>query len=529
MASREVEQLKSSVTALTQLLETHESVVADYSDRLRLERDRLQAVFRDIPAAVAVLRSRDLRIEFANALFVQSIGGRAVTGLSIREALPELEGQGYFELLESVINTGELIEATESRVMVDRGSGEIEEAFFNYTYVPLRDERGETEGLLVHAVEVTELVRARERERREAEMLQRSLLPGGLPFVAELDIAVRYLPGGGARVGGDWYDVFRLPDGCIALALGDVVGHGTRAASVMAQIRTAVRAYAYEGHEPRGVLMHTDRLLHSLGADDMATLVYGVFDPAADTLVIASAGHPPPVIRPAAADDAEILTVAIAPPLGIQLGSYDQRTLTMGEDDLVVFYSDGLIERRRESLDAGLERLRSSVTSAGREEASSICDAVLSELLSDDVEDDVALMVIRRLPAQGRELRIRIEAEPGHLAPLREQVRRWLAGVDAPADIADDVLIAVGEAAANAVEHAYRMSGGPIELEAFVDRDGLSIMIRDFGQWQPPRRRDRGLGLRMMRAFMDEVTVRPTVEGTEIVLRRKIGNGGTAA
>lgn len=529
MTAREVEELRASVAALTHLLETHEGVVADYSDRLRLERDRLQAVFRDIPAAVAVLRGPSLRFEFVNDRFVELIGGRSVVGMPVREAFPEIEGQGYFELLESVLATGTLHEAQESRVMLDRGGPEPEEVFSNYTYVPLPAPDGTPEGILIHAVDVTELVKSRERERREAEILQRSLLPGGLPFVPELDIAVRYLPGGDARVGGDWYDVFRLPDGRVACALGDVVGHGTRAASVMAQIRTAVRAYAFEGHDPVGVLAHTDRLLQSLDAEDMATLVYAVFDAEASSLTIASAGHPPPLIRRASTGEAEIVPITPAPPLGIQLGAFDERTIEIGEDDVVVLYSDGLVERRRESLDVGLERLRGVLSRSAAQDATSLCDDALAKVLSDDAEDDVALLVIRRLATSGREFKLRIDAEPGSLGEIRDRLRGWLTGVNAPADIAEDVLIAVGEAAANAVEHAYRMGGGPIELETVRDERGFSILVRDFGGWQPPRRRNRGLGLRLMRAFMDEVIVRPTPEGTEILLRRMIRNGGSAA
>ena len=133
-------------------------------------------------------------------------------------------------------------------------------------------------------------------QRRVAEALQRTLLPAELPAIAGLEVASRYVPAEGSGLGGDWYDVFELPESRIAIAVGDVVGHGVDAAAVMAQLRTALRAYAAEGHDPAGVVQAVDRLMWQLGPTAMTTLAYLVLDPLEETIEVVNAGHLPPLL-----------------------------------------------------------------------------------------------------------------------------------------------------------------------------------------------------------------------------------------
>jgi putative methionine-R-sulfoxide reductase with GAF domain len=150
-------------------------------------------------------------------------------------------------------------------------------------------------GRAAPAIERARLFEALGQEHRNAVALQRSLLPEGLPEVAGLDVAARYMPSLD-EVGGDWYDVIELPGGLIGLAIGDVAGHGVRAAALMGQLRTGLRAYALEGQPPGNTLKRLDRLLQSIRGHGMATAAYALFSLETGALRIASAGHPPPVL-----------------------------------------------------------------------------------------------------------------------------------------------------------------------------------------------------------------------------------------
>ena len=195
-------------------------------------------------------------------------------------------------------------------------------------------------------------------QRRIAETLQRHLLPQELPAIAGLELACRYLPAAGASLGGDWYDVFELPGGRVVLAVGDVVGHGVVAAAVMAQLRTALRAYAAEGHPPALVVESVNRLMWSLGPTAMTTLAYGVLDPAEEELELVVAGHPPALLVSGEAA-AHYLPLHGGMALGAsQTSTYRSQTVPFPAGSTLVLYTDGLVERRGESIDDGLERLR---------------------------------------------------------------------------------------------------------------------------------------------------------------------------
>ena len=242
-----------------------------------------------------------------------------------------------------------------------------------------------------------ENARLYEHEHRVAETLQRSLLPAELPDVPGLEVAARYAAGGpGVEVGGDWYDVFELPGGRIGFALGDVVGRGITAASIMGQVRNALRAYALDGHPPIGVLERLDRLAQRFEHNQMVTLTYAVFDPVAGTLVFASAGHLPPLLRDPVAG-AAYLEGGHSIPIGVLPGAvFVERQATLAPGATVLLYTDGLVERRGEPIDAGLDRLRARVES-GPEEPEALCDHVFEGLVGHDARDDVALLAVRRV------------------------------------------------------------------------------------------------------------------------------------
>jgi serine phosphatase RsbU (regulator of sigma subunit) len=242
-------------------------------------------------------------------------------------------------------------------------------------------------------IERARLFDALERQYRLALALQRSLLPERLPNLPGVSVASRYLP---ARdeVGGDWYDVIELSAGRLGIAIGDVVGHGVRAATLMGQLRTGLRAYALEGHGPAEVLAQLDHLMQTMRGRGMATTTYGVFDPTSLVLRFASAGHPPPAILPRAGEP-RFIEVQPSPPLGIlPHGACVESEVTIAAGDIVLFYTDGLVEARGQSLSDRLERLLEAARGAGSPEIA--CRQVTRSLVPPEGgTDDIALVALQ--------------------------------------------------------------------------------------------------------------------------------------
>jgi serine phosphatase RsbU (regulator of sigma subunit) len=231
--------------------------------------------------------------------------------------------------------------------------------------------------------------------------LQRSLLPAAPPSIDGLDVAVRYLPAEG-DLGGDWYDIFTLPSGKVGFVMGDVEGHGLRSAVAMGRLRSALRAYALDYDDPAEVLHRLDRKVNFFEGDISATVVYAVSDPPFDFLTICNAGHPPPLIARHDQPFAESADVSAGLLLG--LDPEHQRlseNIPLPPGAALAFYTDGLVERRKapdEHTDPDVERLqlvrRAFMASDNAETA---CSRIIAGGLGDDsVEDDVALVVVRR-------------------------------------------------------------------------------------------------------------------------------------
>ena len=240
------------------------------------------------------------------------------------------------------------------------------------------------------------------REHEVAEQLQRSLLPS-LPQVPGLDRAARYLPGAtAAQVGGDWYDLFPLPDGTVGIAVGDVMGHDMTAAAAMGQLRSVLQSYAWQGDSPALVLDRLDQLVQGLDMAQLATCLYGRLDPpragAPGRLHLANAGHLPPALR---TPSGEVRLLAPDPGLlvGAALGTTREQVEEVVEPgSVLVLYTDGLVEHRGRPIDEGLQSLAAALASAPDGDAEAICQHLLDELAYGDLDDDVALLVVRVLP-----------------------------------------------------------------------------------------------------------------------------------
>jgi serine phosphatase RsbU (regulator of sigma subunit) len=232
-----------------------------------------------------------------------------------------------------------------------------------------------------------------ERERAVARTLQLSFLPERLPVVPGLELAARYLPAHCGDVGGDWYDAFILPNGLLGIAVGDVVGHGITAATTMARLRNALRAYAMEFASPGEVLNRLNRLLLHFEPNSMATLLFGVVIPKEMRYRYSNAGHIPTIFH--SPGNGSLSRMSSGPPLGVMDHDYSEADEMLRPDAGVILCTDGLVERRHESLELGLRRLCHASSMVGGPEE--IADAIIQRLMtSDDQDDDVALLVARR-------------------------------------------------------------------------------------------------------------------------------------
>ncbi|TML02454.1 MAG: PAS domain S-box protein [Actinobacteria bacterium] len=369
--------------------------------------------------------------------------------------------------------------------------------------------------------DVTEEKQA-EREHRIAETLQRSLLPEHLPEIPGVGLAARYVPATkDVEVGGDWYDVILLPNGTLGVAIGDVAGHGLRAASTMGQLRMALRAYAIEEVSPATVIERLARLSRVLGVAEMATLVYLVFDPDSCAVTFSNAGHPPPLFIPRDGEPS-YLEEGLTPPVGASVIEAAEGTVPLPPGSTLLLFTDGLIERRGTSLRDGMARLQREARSAGPD-LEGFCDSLLSSFVEHEVADDVAILAFRPLPLAGRALHFRVPAEPRSLAPLRHSLRRWLREIGAGPEEGYEILVACGEACANAIQHPYGARSGSIDVDLDVQGGAVDITVRDGGNWRSRSPAGGGHGLQLMRGMMDSVDVQTGPEGTVVRMRRRIG------
>jgi anti-anti-sigma factor len=354
-------------------------------------------------------------------------------------------------------------------------------------------------------------------ERRIAETLQRSLLPAELPSLRRLALAAHYLPGAeGTQAGGDWYDVVELEDDRVAIAVGDVVGQGPAAAAVMGQLRSALSAALLQGCGPAEALELLDRFAARLPGALASTAACLLIDPVACTIRWSRAGHLPPLLLTPDGAHRLLTEAGAGAVLGaVGRGPYTEGTVTIPPGATLLLYTDGLVERRGELIDAGLDRIR---TVAGRHVAVGpdlLTDRLLAEVLADtDQPDDVAVIAARLLPD---DLSGVLPPDPDRLAEIRRRVRTWSAGAGLSEVVREDLLLALGEALANAVEHAYAYTpngdrSGECEFLVRREPDGsVHVRVTDGGVWRPPPqdKGHRGRGLELIAALAVDVEVGP--------------------
>lgn len=360
-----------------------------------------------------------------------------------------------------------------------------------------------------------------DQQRETALALQHAILG---PSVSS-GFAVRYQPATRPlQVGGDWYDVVDLDDGRIGLIVGDCVGHGLAAATVMGQLRSACRALLLENPSPSGTLAALDRFAARLPGAQCTTAFCAVLNPETGEVVYSSAGHPPPILV-LADRTSRLLDAAAAMPLGLP---YDrirpEAREAMPPRATLLLYTDGLIERRREPLDKGIGRAADLIQDNRDTALDGLADEIMSRLTpSDGYQDDVALLLYRQ-PAP---LEVTMIADADELATTRSTLRKWLTSAGLDPDQTVDVLIAVGEAVANSIEHGHRdRDEGSVVLRATVVADRLHLTVIDTGSWKTAEddpNSTRGRGIILMNALMQDVTIEPGETGTTVHMHARIG------
>jgi anti-anti-sigma factor len=384
------------------------------------------------------------------------------------------------------------------------------------------DERAFLLTLADQAAVAFERARLADVRREMADTLQRSLLPGAVPQPDRLAVAARYLPAvAGTAAGGDWFDVLPLRDGRIAVAVGDVVGHGAPAAAIMGQLRSSLAALLFAGCTPAPALELLDGLSARIAGARVTTVACLLLDPATGELTYSRAGHPPPLVTDRSTS--VFLDGGLGPALGLPgTGRRTEAVTTLTTGATLLLFTDGLIEARDADLDRGLARLAAAVDACRTAPVDALVDGVLTAMVAGTAhDDDIALVALRPLPAP---LDLRLPADPTQLGRLRRAVEAWATDAALPVDAAEDLQLAVGEAAANAVEHAYRAAGtaGQVRLELTAERGGgVGATVTDAGSWRPPPADPgfRGRGLQIIEALATDVDLDHRPNGTALRFR----------
>ena len=373
------------------------------------------------------------------------------------------------------------------------------------------------------AVEGIERIRIAAREHRLVQEFQERLLAVDrrAPTAA---VAARYRPSDDAYLlGGDWYDVSTLEDGSLAVSIGDVVGKGLVAATVMSQLRSAVGAIAAQSVSVDDVVARVDGYASRIGDAEGSTLVYLLLRPDG-SLSWCSAGHPPPLV--AGADRSMYLQSPQRGPLasGVAL-PLNRGETRLDPTELVLLYTDGLVERRGEVIDEGLDRLTAVVDANRHLPVADLCEAIIDGMSPGGAGfgDDIAIIAMRRPGTRGPHHVDTFLGLAEEVQPARRRLRAWLDGFGLDRDQVNDVLVAVGEAVTNGIEHACRV-GQPsiVAIEASLQGDTLYAGISDTGRWLDDSTtgpgQGRGRGFMIIDALTDRVAIRRSTTGTSVLL-----------
>ena len=547
----------------------------DMLGRMVGEAGVVRDAFEQLPILLAALDGPDHRLAAMNAAYRSFTGQPDALGVPYRDAFPGPAGQPLHDMLDRVYATGQPESRTEWRAQIGlapktpkspkapkaprtpKSPGGLEEVYADFTVLPRRAGDGTVNGLLVIAADATARVlkqrvagqgaarqqaagagRGHPATRGMVAELQEALLPITLPVLPRVRIAARYvLAGQEHSAGGDWFDAIPLSGGSVALVVGDIVGHGVAAAAAMGQLRAVLTELLATQPDLGQVVRRADAFAARTPALRAATLALAVLEPADGTLRYTTCGHPPPLVI--GADGAtRYLAGTGTGPLGT--GSPPVlATSVLAPGELVLLYSDGLIERPDRTIAEGMAELATAAAGAARDTAAGppagvdqVCQRTVELLARAGRADDITALAAQRLTEPVPDLHLGLPSERASLTTVRDAFAGWLSRLDATADDADALHLALVEVFTNAIEHAYpRDEPGIIELEASLREDGyVECRVTDHGSWRPPdpADADRGHGLMVAGQVVDHLLVRhpqaaESTGGTIVTLRHRLG------
>ena len=520
--------------------------------------------FEQLPMVLMALDGPDHRLAAMNAAYRAFTGRSGVIGVTYRDAFPELAGQQVYEHIDRVYATGEAETGTEWRAQIDldpQSPRGMREVFADFTVAPRRAADGSVNGLLIMATDVTGRVmeqRAAQRRAAEAERrnpagrgivaeLQEALLPTALPVLPRARIAARYLVAGQEQAaGGDWFDAIPLNGGGVALVVGDVVGHGVAASAAMGQLRAVLAELLAAEADLGQVLRRSDAFAARMPSLRAATLALAVLDPATGTLRYTTCGHPPPLVL-GVDGTARYLAGTGTGPLGT--GSTPVlASSVLAPGELVLLYSDGLVERPNRTIAEGMAELavvaadaaaNRSLTHLSDEQgadpatAERVCQLSVELLTRTGHTDDITALAAQRLADPVPALHLSLPSERPSLTTARDAFADWLSRLDAAPDDWEALHLAMVEVFTNAIEYAYpRDEPGTIELDATLEIDGsVACLVTDHGTWRTPGPddADRGHGLMVAGHVVDKLLVShpgpngtAASRGTTVILRHRL-------
>jgi serine phosphatase RsbU (regulator of sigma subunit)/anti-sigma regulatory factor (Ser/Thr protein kinase)/ABC-type transporter Mla MlaB component len=510
--------------------------------------ETVRRVFDAVPILLIAVEGAQLRVSAVNDAVRMMVGRSNVIGLPLREAFADFAGQQTLEIYERVYATGETVIQRGYRIQFEpQDSDDRIEAFIDFTLLPMRAQDGTVTGVLGVITDVTDEVRERQAEQARTEQaeqryahtrdaihaMQRELLPAGVPVLPGVDVAANYLLADiDTAAGGDWFDAVALPDGRVALVVGDVVGHGMAASAVMGQLRVLLHERLLDTGDIAAALTAIDRMAARTRGARAATVCVALLDPDTGGLQYCTAGHPPPLLLPTDGQ-ARYLPATGAGPLGVS-SRFPVGTDRLEPGDMLLLYTDGILERpRRDLAGATVELAQAAADIAADRALHEAGSAPVERVATQTLElltrvtghtDDITLLAAQRVPAPPP-FALQAPADLTALPDIRNELGRWLAAARVPPSEADVLQHAIGELVTNVLEHAYLDSPapGPIAITAELDPTGaITARIADQGRWREPQpAAGRGLGLIMAGDLVDALHIEHDHRGTTATITHR--------